>query len=106
MLMGQFVKIGNKSELEGLTGGRLVEAAGKSIAVFHLGGNYYAIDNTCTHRGGPLSDGTVADEEVTCPWHRARFNVKTGAALGGPAPEGVKSFPVRVTGEDIEVEVD
>ena len=104
--MAQFVKAGTKSELEGLAGGKLVEAGGRSVAVFNLGGDYYAIDNTCTPRGGPLSDGTLANEEVTCPWHGARFNVKTGAVLGGPAPESVKSLPVRVTGEDIEVEVD
>lgn len=52
--MGQFVKVGTKGELDNLEGGKLVEAGGQSIAVFNLGGSYYAIENTCPHRGGPL----------------------------------------------------
>ena len=83
-----------------------MDAGGQSIAIFDLGGNYYAIENTCPHRGGPLAEGEMNGEEVICPWHGARFNIKTGAVLAPPAPQGVKSFPVRVTGEDVEVEIE
>ena len=55
--MGQFVKIGTTVELEDLEVGKLVEAGGKRIAIFNLGGKYYAIEDTCPHRGGPLSEG-------------------------------------------------
>ena len=103
--MGEFVKVGTTSELEQLDAGKLVEAGGHSIALFHVGGAYYAIENTCTHRGGSLSEGMLSEHEVTCPWHGARFDVRTGAVLGPPASEGVKSFPVRVNGADVEVEV-
>jgi len=85
--------------------GKLVEVMGKKIALFHVGDNFYAIDDTCTHRGGPLSEGEVEGDEVTCPWHGAIYNVTTGAVVGGPAPHGVTSYPVRVNGADVEVEV-
>ncbi len=104
--MAKFVKVGNKSEFQDLEAGKLVDAGGQTIAIFDLGGNYYAIENTCPHRGGPLAEGEMNGEEVICPWHGARFNIKTGAVLAPPAPQGVKSFPVRVTGDDVEVEIE
>ena len=104
--MAKFVKVGNKSEFQDLEAGKLVDAGGQSIAIFDLGGNYYAIENTCPHRGGPLAEGELDGEEVICPWHGARFNIKTGAVLAPPASQGVKSFPVRVTGDDVEVEIE
>jgi nitrite reductase/ring-hydroxylating ferredoxin subunit len=84
---------------------KCVEVAGKKIALFNLEGSFYAIDDTCTHRGGPLSEGEVSGEEVTCPWHGAIYNIKTGAVLGPPAPRGVARYAVRVQGSDVEVEV-
>jgi nitrite reductase/ring-hydroxylating ferredoxin subunit len=82
-----------------------VEVGGKTIALFNVEGGFYAIDNTCTHRGGPLCEGEIAGEEVTCPWHGAIYNIKTGAALGPPAPRGVTRYPVRVQGSQVEIEV-
>ena len=104
--MGQFVKVASKAELDELEGGKLVEVGGQQIAVFNLGGGYYAIDNICPHRGGPLAEGMLAGDEVICPWHGSRVNIKTGAVLTPPAQQGVRSFPVRVTGEDVEVEIE
>src|SRR5229473_8213267 len=90
--MGQFVKIGTTPELEDLEVGKLVEVAGKRIAIFNLGGKYYAIEDTCPHRGGPLSEGMLAEDEVICPWHGSRFKVRTGAVLTPPAQRNVKVF--------------
>jgi len=104
--MGQFVKLGTVADFEDVEGGKLLDIGGRSLAVFRVGTNYYAIDNTCTHRGGPLAEGALVDEEVICPWHGAHFNVKTGAVCLPPAREGVKSFTVRVIGNDLEVEID
>ena len=104
--MAQFVKVGNRTEFEDLEGGKLVEVGGHRIAVFNVGGSHYAIENTCPHRGGPLAEGMMAGEEVICPWHGSRFNVKTGSVLTPPTRQGVKSFPVRISGDDVEVEVD
>ena len=84
---------------------KMVEAGGKKIALFNVGGAYYAIDDTCPHRGGPLSQGVLEGETVTCPWHRAKFDIKTGAVIAPPAVTGVASYRVRVSGLDVEVEV-
>src|SRR2546425_11440079 len=102
--MAQFIKIASTT---GLAPGeaKCGEGAGKKIALFNLDGTFFAIDDTCTHRGGPLSEGEVSGEEVTCPWHGAVYNIKPGAVLGPPAPRGVASYAVRVQGSDVEVEV-
>src|SRR5712671_6884493 len=102
--MSEFVKVAKIGEVA-LGEGKVVEAGGKRIAIFNLDGTFYAIDDTCTHRGGPLSEGAVSGEEVTCPWHGAIYNIKTGAALGPPAPCGVRAYAVRIQGDDVEVEV-
>ena len=73
---------------------------------FNVDGTYSAIDNTCTHVGGPLGEGDLVDDIVSCPWHGAAFNVTTGACTGGPAASDVKSFPVKVEGDDVLVELD
>ena len=86
--------------------GKVVQADGRGIALFNVEGTFYAIDNTCTHRGGPLGEGELSGDTVECPWHRAHFNVKTGAVTSPPAPAGVRSFPVKVEGTDVLVEVD
>ena len=102
--MAQFTKVAHTTDLAS-GAAKCVEVAGKKIALFNLQGSFYAIDDTCTHRGGPLCEGKVAGEEVTCPWHGAVYNIKTGAVLKPPAPQGVASYPVRVQGADVEVEV-
>ena len=102
--MGTFVRVATRSEVpEG--GGTCVEVEGKRSALFNLSGEIYAIDDECTHIGGPLSDGFVDGEEVECPWHSARFNIKTGEVLGPPAFEGIASYRVRLSGDDVEVEI-
>ncbi len=83
----------------------LVEAAGQEIALFNLRGEIFAIDNTCPHTGGPLAEGDIESDRVTCPWHGSIFNIKTGEVLSLPAMEGVASYGVRVTGGDIEIDV-
>jgi nitrite reductase/ring-hydroxylating ferredoxin subunit len=103
--MSRPVKIAETKDIVPGTG-KVVEAEGHSIALFNVAGTLYAIDNTCTHVGGPLGEGELTAEVVTCPWHGARFNVKTGEVLGPPAHKGVRSFPVQVQGSDVVVELD
>lgn len=102
--MPNFMKVATTDELEDQQA-KLVEVEGQKIALFRVGEAFYALSDTCTHRGGPLSEGTVEGAEVTCPWHGARFDIKTGAVLGPPAGREVRSYPVRVTGADVEIEV-
>ena len=103
--MPKTVKVAQTSELSPGTG-KVVEADGRSIALFNVEGAFHALDNTCTHRGGPLGEGKLNGESVTCPWHGANFNVKTGAVTKPPAGAGVRSFPVKVEGDDVLVELD
>ncbi len=85
---------------------KVVEAEGRSIALFNVSGTFHAIDNTCSHEGGPLGEGELSGEVVTCPWHHAEFSVSTGEALGPPAYEGVRRFPVKIQGNDVLVELE
>src|SRR5712692_7126014 len=102
--MPDFVKVARTEEVPVGTA-RMVEVNGKEIALFNVGGSFHAIDNTCTHVGGPLCEGEIEGTEVTCPWHGAVFDVTSGQVLGPPAPESVARYSVRVAGSDIEVEV-
>lgn len=102
--MADFVKAARTTEIEPGQA-HLVEVKGKQIALFNVGGQFFALDNTCTHRGGPLAEGEVLGHEVTCPWHGATFDVRTGEVVGPPAQRAVGRYGVRVTGTDIEVEI-
>ena len=79
---------------------------GKSIALCNVDGAYYAIDDVCTHDGGPLGEGYLEDHEIECPRHGARFDVRTGKALTLPAVLPVNSYPVQVEGDEIKVEME
>lgn len=75
---------------------RLVDVDGTAVAVFNLGGEFFAIEDTCPHDGGELAKGMLEGEEIICPRHGARFSIRTGAVLGPPAYEDLRTFPVRV----------
>ncbi|MBI3286636.1 MAG: non-heme iron oxygenase ferredoxin subunit, partial [Chloroflexi bacterium] len=83
--------------------GKLVETEGKEIALFNVGGAFYAIGDTCTHAGGPLSEGSLQGYSVTCPWHGSLFDVRTGQNTGPPAASPVPSYKVVVQGTDVFV---
>ncbi len=103
--MAEFVKIAGTLLLSPGQG-RTMDVGGKSVALFNVDGTFYAIDDACTHVGGPLGDGSLDGETVTCPLHGARFNVKTGGVLGPPAGSNVKSYPVKVEGDTVMVELE
>jgi len=102
--MPHFVRVAQRAEIPE-SGGKCVEIEGKRIAIFRVGDGFHAIDDECTHQGAPLSEGTVEGEEVECPWHGSRFDLRTGEATGPPADEPVSTYTVRVIGEDVEVEI-
>ncbi|MGH9657730.1 MAG: Rieske (2Fe-2S) protein [Bryobacteraceae bacterium] len=102
--MAEFVKVTKTGQISPGEA-KAVEVGARRIALFNIEGIYHAIDDTCTHRGGPLSEGIVVGTEVTCPWHGAVFDVRTGSVLGAPAPRDVSRYAVRVEGDDIEIEV-
>jgi nitrite reductase/ring-hydroxylating ferredoxin subunit len=76
---------------------------GTTIALANVGGKFYAINNTCLHRGGPLGQGVLADKVVTCPWHGWEYDVTTGKITQNPSV-GVDCYPVEVRGPDIFVD--
>jgi nitrite reductase (NADH) small subunit/3-phenylpropionate/trans-cinnamate dioxygenase ferredoxin subunit len=82
----------------------VVEINGKEIAVFHSGGNYYAIDDRCPHAGASLSGGCVEGDVVTCGWHYWRFRLTDGAWLNNPKIR-TGAYPVRVVGDEIQLEL-
>lgn len=82
---------------------REFQVDGKAIALANVGGKFYAISNTCLHRGGPLGQGVLDGGVVTCPWHGWQYDVTTGKVAQNPAV-GVDSYPVDVRGEDIFVD--
>ena len=100
--MAVYVKVADEVDLP--PGHAIAVTVGdKRLALFSVDGTVVAIDATCTHRGGPLSEGELKDGIVTCPWHGAQFNVKDGQVLRPPAPKSVSSYPVRITDGAIEV---
>ncbi len=102
--MGEFVKAASTGDVPAGQG-KTVEVGGNKVAIFNVDGTCYAIGGSCTHQGAPLSGGAVAGSVVTCPWHAAKFDLTTGEALSPPASGSVPCYTVRVTGDDIEIEV-
>jgi nitrite reductase/ring-hydroxylating ferredoxin subunit len=74
------------------------------VAIFHLADGWYAIEDICTHDGGPVAEGRLEGTIIECPRHGATFDVKTGAALTFPAVSPVPTYAVRVVGDDVQVE--
>ena len=94
--MTDFVKVADLQEIPP-GGSKLVEVDTVRVALFNLDGAIHAIEDVCTHDGGPLVEGTVVNGcEVQCPRHGARFDIRTGAAVHFPAFEPTQTYPVRV----------
>ncbi|MDA3934734.1 MAG: non-heme iron oxygenase ferredoxin subunit [Gammaproteobacteria bacterium] len=80
---------------------KVVEAAEVDIAVFNIDGNYYAIEDVCSHDGSELTGGGMDGYEIICPRHGARFDVRSGMALTPPAYEPTATFPVKIEDETV-----
>jgi 3-phenylpropionate/trans-cinnamate dioxygenase ferredoxin subunit len=103
-MMSDFVAAAKTSEIPD-PGSMLVEVGERLVVLIHAAGHYYALDDICTHDGGPLSEGPIDPEAKTiaCPRHGAKFDIKTGAALTMPATKPTTSHEVKVEGEQIFV---
>lgn len=82
-----------------------VDIAGRRLLLANVGGSYYVTDDTCTHEDASLCTGSLKGELVKCPLHGSRFNLRTGEALEEPAEENLKTYPVRIQGSDIFIEL-
>lgn len=102
--MSEFIPAAHTSEVED-PGSMLVEIDDRLIVLIHAAGHWYALDDVCTHDGGPLSDGPIdpAEGTIACPRHGAKFDVKTGAALTMPATKPTVAHEVKVVGNEVLV---
>ncbi len=100
--MTDFVKV---AELDDLDDGELmaVEADGEPVCLAKVDGTVYAFTGTCTHIGGPLDEGELEGVVLTCPWHGAQYDVRTGKVLRGPARQDIQTYAVRVEAHSILV---
>lgn len=95
--MAGFQKIAELEEIP-QGGGKAFSVAGKRIAVFRIGDELFAIDDTCTHAEASLAEGKVSGCQVACPRHGAKFDLRTGSALTLPAIRPVNTYPVKLEG--------
>lgn len=94
-------RVGEIEEGQGIP----VKVSGRDIAIILDQGTYYAIDDSCPHKGAPLCDGIVFDKTVTCTWHGWRFSLEDGRWLDSPRIR-IGTYPVQVVGDEIQVAVD
>jgi nitrite reductase/ring-hydroxylating ferredoxin subunit len=83
---------------------RVVDVDGRALALCNVEGTFYALDNACPHRGGPLGEGDLEGCVLTCPWHAWRWDVTSGANVNNPALR-LACFPVCVEGQGIFVDL-
>jgi 3-phenylpropionate/trans-cinnamate dioxygenase ferredoxin component len=102
--MTGFVKVARTDEIRPGQA-RLIDVRGKQIALFNVDGEYFALNDMCTHEEASLAEGEICGHEVTCPLHGAKFDIRSGEVLGPPAYDDVASYAVRVSGGDVEIDV-
>ena len=103
-MTGSFVSVATVAELP-VGQCKAVDAGVKRLLVCHTEQGFYAVDDTCTHDDGPLADGWLDGNAIECPRHGARFDVTTGKVLCLPAAVGVRSYPVTLEGDAVNVQM-
>lgn len=102
--MSDFVRLCREGDIPD-PGKQYFEVDERIVVLFHVGGEYFCIDDVCTHDGGPLGEGDLADHTIACPRHGAKFDIRTGAALSMPATEPTAAHEVRVTNGEVCVKI-
>lgn len=103
--MAEWIDVSPESELP-VGARKIINTPACEIAVFHLEDGFYAIEDVCTHDGGELASGKCEGDQIICPRHGARFCIRDGKALTPPAYEDIDSYPVRVEGGLVQVDID
>ena len=102
--MAEFTTVAQVGDLED-PGKELIELDDRFLVLCNVGGQYYCLDDVCTHDGGTLGDGELCGMELVCPRHGAKFDIRDGAPLCMPATEATDSHEVRVEGTNIQVKI-
>ena len=103
--MTRSVKVAETSEI-GPGDRKIVEVDGTFIAIFNVGGTYHAIEDVCSHDGGPVAEGELDGYEIECPRHGARFDIRDGRVLSFPAITSIQWYRVKVEDGSILLELD
>lgn len=102
--MVDFITVAKTSEInEGE--GKVVSINNKEIALFNVESQFYAIDNACCHHGGPLGEGMLDGNIVTCPWHHWMYNIKTGINIVNPQVK-VDTYEVKIEEDEIKIKIE
>lgn len=102
--MAEFVRVASVQDIED-PGRMLVEVNDTLLVIIHAGGQFYCLEDVCTHDGGPLAEGELDGVELACPRHGAKFDIRNGHALTMPATKPTRCFETRVEGDDVLVQV-
>jgi 3-phenylpropionate/trans-cinnamate dioxygenase ferredoxin subunit len=100
--MSDFVTVAKAAEIPD-PGRSVIEIDDRLVVLVHVGGTFYAIDDVCTHDGGPLGDGELEGMAIACPRHGAKFDIRDGRALTMPATKATVTHEVRVSGGDVQI---
>jgi nitrite reductase (NADH) small subunit len=99
------VRIGSTADLPAAGQAREFEIGERVVCVANVNGEYSALDNVCPHRGGPLGQGYIEGDKLTCPWHGWQFDPKTGAVAHAPSQK-IATYSLQLEGDDVFVEID
>jgi 3-phenylpropionate/trans-cinnamate dioxygenase ferredoxin subunit len=102
--MSDFTPVAKTSDIPD-PGRKVVELDDSLVVVIHTAGHFYAIDDVCTHDGGPLGEGTLDGFTIACPRHGAKFDVRDGRALTMPATQPTRVHEVKIVGDDVMVKL-
>ncbi len=84
---------------------KAVQVGNQYIAIYRVDGKFYATDDICTHEFASLSEGDIDGDEIECPLHQARFHLPTGKVRAAPATANLRTYPVKVTGDEIYIQI-
>lgn len=98
--MSEFVKVAQVKDIPD-PGKVLLEIDERLIVLMHVGGEFFCLEDLCTHDGGPLGEGDLDDHSIACPRHGAKFDIRTGAPLTMPATEPTKAYTVKVEAGEV-----
>lgn len=100
----EYLAIGDTADF---TEGRpkLIQVDERPVAIIRVGETLFAIEDMCPHRGGPLSEGTIEGATVTCPWHKAAFDLRTGASTDAGSAKSIQTFRVSIQGTEAFLEL-